>query len=119
VIAGIAFVVAQTFLLQAAGRRAQGAGMPALAPLRPVPCAQRPSDKTVNLDVKDEDVRVILRSMQKQCEIRNLVIDPKVQGNGTFVFHALPCRTAFETVTSTMSLKLETYENDVVVVAPR
>jgi type II secretory pathway component HofQ len=77
------------------------------------------NEKTVTLDVKDEDVRVILRSMQKQCEIRNLVIDPKVQGSGTFVFHALPCRTAFETVTSTLSLKLDTYENDVVVVAPR
>jgi type II secretory pathway component GspD/PulD (secretin) len=77
------------------------------------------SPKTVTLDVKDEDVRVLLRSMQKQCEIRNLVIDPKVQGSGTFVFHALPCRTAFETVTSTLSLKLDTYENDVVVVAPR
>ena len=118
-IAGIAFVVVQSFLLQGAGGRAQGADMPAFVPLRPVPCALRASDKTVTLDVKDEDVHIILRSMQKQCGIRNLVIDPKVQGNGTFVFHALPCRTAFDTVTSTLSLKLDTYENNVVVVAPR
>ena len=115
-IAGIAFVVVQSFLLQGAGGRAQGADMPTS---RPVPCTLRVSDKTVTLDVKDEDVHIILRSMQKQCEIRNLVIDPKVQGNGTFVFHALACRTAFDTVTSTLSLKLDTYENNVVVVAPR
>ena len=77
------------------------------------------ASKHVSLDVKDEDIRNVLKSMGKQCEIRNLIIHPSVNGNGTFVFHALPCRTAFDTVTSTLSLKLDTYENDVVVVAPR
>lgn len=75
--------------------------------------------QVVSLDVKDEDVRVILRSMQKQCEIRNLIIDPKVEGKGTFLFHDVPCRTAFEVVTTTMSLKIVSYENDVVAVSPR
>ena len=76
-------------------------------------------EKTVSIDVKDEDVHHILRSMQQQCEIRNLVIDPRVQGDGTFVLHSVPCRTAFDVVTRTMSLKLVTYENNVVEVAPR
>jgi len=77
------------------------------------------SESHVTLDVKDADVREILRSMQQQCAIKNLIIDPKVQGNGTFVLHAVPCRTAFDVVTRTMSLKLITYENNVVEVAPR
>ena len=37
----------------------------------------------VTLDVMDEDVRDILKSMQKQCAIRNLAIDQQVQGKGT------------------------------------
>src|SRR3954465_6319042 len=32
----------------------------------------------VTLDVKDADVHVVLKSIQKQCAIRNLVIDPSV-----------------------------------------
>ena len=54
----------------------------------------RPS---VDLDVKDEDVVVILKSMQKQCGIKNLVIDKEVQGKGTFIFRDLPCERAFDT----------------------
>ena len=49
---------------------------------------------SVTLDVKDEDVVVILKSMQKQCGIKNLVIDKEVQGKGTFIFHDLPCERA-------------------------
>jgi type II secretory pathway component GspD/PulD (secretin) len=80
---------------------------------------QNPAEPRVMLDVKDADVREILRSMQKQCEIKNLVIDPKVEGQGTFVLRSVPCRTAFDVVTRTMSLKLVTYENNVVEVTPR
>jgi len=83
--------------------------------------APRPSnqERTVSIDVKDEDVHKILRSMQEQCAIRNLIIDPKVQGEGTFVLHSVPCRAAFDVVTETLSLKLVTYENNVVEVSPR
>ena len=81
--------------------------------------AGAPQPKTVTLDVKDEDVRVILKSMQKQCGIKNLVLDKEVQGNGTFMFRALPCKTAFDTVFKTMSLRAVTYGSDVVNVAPR
>jgi type II secretory pathway component GspD/PulD (secretin) len=80
--------------------------------------ARAPEPK-VTLDVKDEDVRVILKSMQKQCGIKNLIIDKEVDGKGTFIFNRLPCKTAFDTVFRTMSLRAKTYGNDVVNVAPR
>jgi len=80
--------------------------------------ARAPEPK-VTLDVKDEDVRVILKSMQKQCGIKNLIIDKEVEGKGTFIFNRLPCKTAFDTVFRTMSLRAKTYGNDVVNVAPR
>lgn len=81
--------------------------------------ARAPQPKTVSLDVKDEDVRVILKSMQKQCGIKNLIIEKEVQGKGTFMFHELPCDRAFDTVFKTMSLRATTYSNDVIDVAPR
>jgi protein transport protein HofQ len=73
---------------------------------------------TVTLDVKDADVREILRSMQKQCGIKNLVIDPDVSGAGTIYFHDVPCETAFETVFKQFGLKGEV-EPNMVVVEPR
>ena len=77
------------------------------------------SEPHLTLDVKDADVHEILASMKKQCAIKNLIVDPKVQGQGTFVLHSVPCHTAFDVVTRTLSLKLVTYENNVVVVSPR
>ena len=81
--------------------------------------ARAPETKTVDLDVKDEDVIVILKSMQKQCGIKNLVIDKEVQGKGTFIFHDLSCERAFDTVFRTMSLRAKVYSNDVINVSPR
>jgi hypothetical protein len=75
--------------------------------------------KSVTLDVKDEEVHAILRSMQKQCAVRNLVIDPGVEGRGTFLFHNLPCDKAFEVVTSTLGLQAKEEENSVVTVRRR
>jgi hypothetical protein len=63
--------------------------------------------RTVTLDVKDEDIRLILKDMQTQCAIRNLVIDPDVEGKGTFVFRGVPCPTAFDVVTRTMGLRVD------------
>jgi hypothetical protein len=78
-----------------------------------------PAEPTVTLDVKDADVRVILKSMQKECGIRNLVIDPNVNGSGTFLFRELPCRTAFRVVLRSLDLSVISYENDVVAVERR
>lgn len=59
----------------------------------------------VTLDVKDADVRDVLKSMQKQCGIRNLVIDPDVKGSGaTLLFRDVPCPTAFKIVFSQFGL---------------
>jgi type II secretory pathway component GspD/PulD (secretin) len=73
----------------------------------------------VTLDVKDADVHVVLKSIQKQCGIKNLVIDPGVTGSGTFLFHALPCKTALDTVLKTTGLAATTYSSNVVAVRPR
>ncbi len=53
---------------------------------------------TVSLDVKDADVRVVLKSMQQQCGIKNLLIDKDVQGEATLLFRDVPCATAFKVV---------------------
>ena len=56
------------------------------------------AEPTVTLDVKDEDVRVILESMQEQCGIRNLLIDKDVQGKGSLYIRNVPCENAFRVV---------------------
>ena len=74
---------------------------------------------TVTLDVKDEDVRDILKSMQRQCAIRNLAIDPQVQGKATFFMHDLPCATAFDVVLRTLGLKSVLYSSSLTAVERR
>jgi type II secretory pathway component GspD/PulD (secretin) len=77
--------------------------------------AETPS---VTLDVKDADVRVILKSMQKQCGIKNLLIDKDVNGAGTIYFKDVPCDIAFRTVFAQFSLKGHVEQN-MVTVEPR
>jgi type II secretory pathway component HofQ len=78
----------------------------------------RKAQPTVTLDVKDADIRVVLKSMQKQCGIKNLLLDNDVQGTGTFLFRALPCRTAFDVVFKSAGLA-GTLDGAVVSAAPR
>lgn len=77
--------------------------------------AETPS---VTLDVKDADVRVILKSMQRQCGIKNLLIDRDVNGAGTIYFRKVSCDTAFRTVFRQFSLKGQVEQN-LVHVEPR
>jgi type II secretory pathway component HofQ len=74
--------------------------------------------KSVTLDVKDADVRDVLRSMQKQCAIKNLAIDPDVKGKATFYLKDVPCPAAFDTVLKTFRLKAVTYSDDLTSVEP-
>lgn len=76
-------------------------------------------EPSVTIDVKDADVRTILTSMQRQCGIRNLMIDPDVQGKGTFLFRNVPCQTAFATVFKSLGLTSTTYDNSVIAVNGR
>jgi hypothetical protein len=78
-----------------------------------------PRHAGVTLDVKDADVHVVLKSIQKQCGIRNLVIDPGVTGSGTFLFHDVPCKVALDTVMKVTGLAVKSYPNSVVTVRPR
>jgi hypothetical protein len=74
-------------------------GMAAAAPTRS--SAKAP---TVTLDVNDADVRDILKSMQRQCGIRNLLIDKDVSGAGTVYFREVACTTAFRVVLAQFGL---------------
>jgi type II secretory pathway component HofQ len=73
---------------------------------------------TVSLDVKDADVRVVLKSMQQQCGIKNLLIDPEVKGETTLLFREVPCRTAFKVVFQQHGLTGQVAQN-VTTVEPR
>jgi hypothetical protein len=73
-----------------------------------------PGEPTVSIDFKDAEARVILKSMQRQCGIKNLMIDPQVQGTGTFLFWNVPCRQAFGVVLRTLGLSAETYSGNIV-----
>ena len=74
--------------------------------------------RTVTLDVKDAEVREILKSMQKQCAIKNLAIDPDVHGKATFYLKDVPCPAAFDTVPKTFRLKAVTYSDSLTAVEP-
>jgi len=73
----------------------------------------------VTLDVKDADVHDVLKSIQKQCGIRNLIIDPGVTGSGTFLFHNVPCKTALDIVLRVNGLAATSDSGSVVAVRPR
>lgn len=73
---------------------------------------------TVTLDVKDADVRVVLKSMQRQCGIKNLLIDKEVRGEATILFREVPCATAFKVVFRQFSLTGQVAQN-VTTVEPR
>lgn len=77
-----------------------------------------PREPAVTLDVKDEPIANILRSVQKQCGIRNLMIDPDVQGSGTFLFREVRCGVALETIFRSMGLTSESYPSSVLRVIP-
>jgi type II secretory pathway component GspD/PulD (secretin) len=76
-------------------------------------------EPTVTLDVKDEDIRIILESVQRQCGIRNLIIDPDVAGSGTFLFDRVPCHTAMNNILTTMGLRRYTDDDTVTAVGHR
>jgi type II secretory pathway component GspD/PulD (secretin) len=61
-------------------------------------------EPAVTIDVKDADIRTILRTVQRQCGMRNLIIDPGVAGSGTFLFNRVPCAVALDTILKTMGL---------------
>jgi type II secretory pathway component GspD/PulD (secretin) len=76
------------------------------------------AEPSVTLDVKDEDVRIILKSMKEQCGIRNLLIDKEVAGNGTIYFREVSCEIAFRTVFKQFGLTGNVDPN-IVTVEPR
>ncbi|HUJ15005.1 MAG TPA: hypothetical protein VL284_14560 [Thermoanaerobaculia bacterium] len=74
--------------------------------------------RNVTLDRRDEDVHKVLESMQQQCAIRNLVIDPDVQGKASFYMHDVPCAKAFDVVLHTFRLRAVVETNSLTAVEP-
>ena len=77
--------------------------------------------RTVTMDVKDAEARDVLRSMQKQCGIKNMLIDPEVQDikGATFKFTEVPCDVAFRVVFRTYGLAGEIHPSSIVTVNVR
>lgn len=72
----------------------------------------RPAEPTVTLDEKDVEARVILKMMQKQCGVKNVIVDPQVpEVKGTFLFKKVPCSTAFKVVLQTLGLDSVKYSS--------
>jgi|GEM_PF-582204 len=67
------------------------------------------SEPTLTIDVKDADVRLIMREVKEQCGIKNMIIDPEVQGTGTFLFDGVPCRLGIRTILASLGLGSEPY----------
>ena len=85
----------------------------------PQPIVVRPQGPMVTIDVKDAETIVILKSMQKQCDVKNLMIDPQVKGKGTFYLYDVPCRQAWTIVLRSLGLDAQIYTNSVITVNPR
>jgi hypothetical protein len=79
----------------------------------------RVAERTVTIDVKDAEAVAILKDMQKQCGVRNLMIDPQVKGKGTFLFREVPCRQAWTIVLRSLGLDSISYSNSVVTVGTK
>ena len=71
-------------------------------------------EPSVTIDVKDEPIVSILKNVQKQCGIRNLMIDRDVQGKGTFLFREVPCSIALRTIFRSLGLEGEVHPNSLV-----
>ena len=91
----------------------------AVLALAPLIARAEEKEATVDLDVKDEDIRVILKSMKEQCGIKNLLIDKEVGGKAMFYFRDVPCSQAFDIVARTMGLAYSIEPNSVVDVRTR
>jgi type II secretory pathway component HofQ len=81
--------------------------------------AARVSERTVTIDVKDAEARAILKDLQKQCGVKNLMIDPDVQGKGTFYFERVPCPQAWSIVLRSLGLDSQIYTNSVITVGAK
>jgi hypothetical protein len=75
---------------------------------------ERGLESVVTIDIKDGEIRSILREVATQCGIRNLVLDREVQGKGTFLFRDVPCEAAFRAIFSSMGLAADRELNSLI-----
>ena len=66
-----------------------------------------------------DETRWLLELARAHSAIRGVVgwvplIDPKVEGTGTFLFNQVPCRQAFDVVLRSLGLAAQTYSDTMV-----
>lgn len=66
------------------------------------------------MDVVDADLDEILGMMKAQCGIRNIVVDPGVNGKGTFLFREVPCDIGIRTIFRSLGLAAEVHGSSIV-----
>jgi hypothetical protein len=62
------------------------------------------AEPALTIDVRDAPLAEILAAVKSQCGIRNIVVDPGVDGRGTFLFHEVPCGVALRTILGSLGL---------------
>lgn len=75
-----------------------------------------PGEARVSLDVVDAELDQIVNSLARQCGIRNVMIDPGVRGQGTFILDSVPCSNAFSVVFRTLGIRGDLHPNSILVV---
>lgn len=78
------------------------------------PIIVRPVGPAVTIDVKDAEAAEILKSIQKQCGVKNLMIDPQVKGKGTFYLVDVPCHQAWSVVVRSLGFEARVYTNSII-----
>jgi hypothetical protein len=78
-----------------------------------------PEELSVWLDVVDGEMEEIIRSLARQCGVRNVMIRPGLQGKGTFVLRDVPCSAAFRAVFGTLGVEGRMEPNSVLLVERR
>jgi hypothetical protein len=73
------------------------------------------AEPTVTMDVKDMETRKILKEVQAQCGMKNLIVDPDVKDEqGTFKLNKVSCSTALKVILRSLRLDSVTYSNSLV-----
>jgi hypothetical protein len=78
-----------------------------------------PEELSVWLDVVDGEIEELVRSLARQCGVRNVMIRPGLQGKGTFVLRDVPCGAAFRAVFGTLGVEGRMEPNSVLLVERR
>lgn len=79
------------------------------------PLGAASNEPRVTLSIKDGEIRDVLATLGKQCGVKNLVIDPGIDGKtGSIFVKDVPCSTAFQLVLRMSGLEAKFYPSSLV-----